>query len=142
MKASHPKADHQLMEASLLALADSYDGMAGELFERFMAAHPHYAHAFINPEAAQERMTRETLEVMIGLAAGEYWVETTVTDFVDLHHNYAAFTPEDYTNWFALVIEVMANRAGAAWPKGAGATWQVYADKLVKMVIVAEASRN
>ena len=132
--ASVDHIDHRLMEASLAALDDSYDGMAAELFDRFIADHPHYAPVFVNPEAARERMTRETLQAMLGLAAGEWWVDHAVTNFIDLHHNYADFTPDDYAAWFALVIGTMAARAGPDWPAGASAAWQRQADALVAKV--------
>lgn len=128
------KDDHALMEASLIALGDAHDGMAAELFERYIAAHPHYAPVFIHPEAAQERMTRETLEAMMGQAAGEWWVESTVINFVDLHNNYADFTSEDYREWFDLTIDTMAKRTGNDWPKGASAAWQRQANRLVEMI--------
>lgn len=134
--------DPQLMEASLVALDARYDGMAAELFERFIADHPQYAHAFVNPEAARERMTRETLEAMLGLAAGEAWVDHVVTNFVDLHHDYADFTPQDYAVWFALVIKTMVSRAGADWPAGASAAWQRQADGLVAKVAAVERNKE
>jgi len=126
------------MEDSLLALADRDDGMPAELFDKFIAAHPHYEPVFLNPEAARDRMTRETLETMLGLAADEWWVDHAVTNFVDLHHNYADFTPEDYDAWFTLVIETMAARAGDGWPEGARAAWQRQADGLVAKVAATE----
>tara|TARA_R110000868_G_scaffold29026_8_gene107894 strand:+ start:2391 stop:2828 length:438 start_codon:yes stop_codon:yes gene_type:complete len=134
------QTDHAVMGDSLEALGDHYDGMAAELFDRFIADHPQYAPVFLNPEAAQERMTRETLEAMLGLAAGEWWVDHAVTEFIDLHHNYADFTPQDYAAWFALVIETMANRAGPDWPTSANAAWQRQADGLVAKV--ATVARN
>ena len=136
------RTDAQLMEASLEALGDRYDGMAAELFDRYIANHPHYAPVFINPEAARERMTRETLEAMLGLAADEYWVDHAVTNFIDLHHNYADFTPQDYANWFALVTGTMARRAGADWPAGASAAWQRQADGLVAKVAAVERNQE
>lgn len=126
--------DHALMEASLIALGDHYEGMAAELFAAFIAAHPQYADAFLNPAAAQERMTRETLEALLGQAEGAWWVETTVTTFVDLHRNYAAFTPQDYANWFALVIAAMECRAGPDWPEGASDAWRRQAGALNTLV--------
>ena len=134
------QTDHAVMEDSLELLGDRYDGMAAELFDRYIADHPQHAPAFLNPEAARERMTRETLEAMLGLAAGEYWVDDAVTNFIDLHHNYADFTPHDYAAWFALVIGTMASRAGADWPAGASAAWQRQADALVAKV--ATVARN
>ncbi len=136
------RTDAQLMEASLEALGDRYDGMAAELFDRYIADHPHYAPVFLNPEAARERMTRETLEAMLGLAAGEYWVDHAVTNFIDLHHNYADFTPQDYADWFALVTRTMASRAGADWPAGATEAWQRQADGLVAKVAAVERNQE
>lgn len=127
-------ADLAAMEASLVAVGDEFEGLAAELFEDFIAAHPHYAAAFMNPEAARERMTRETLEAMLGLAGGESWVPVAVTNFVDLHRNYAAFTPQDYQAWFDLVIAAMARRAGTGWPEGTRAAWQRQAARVNRMV--------
>ena len=127
-------ADLAAMEASLVAPADEFEGLAAELFEDFIAAHPHYAAAFMNPEAARERMTRETLEAMLGLAGGESWVSVAVTNFVDLHRNYAAFTRQDYEAWFDLVIAAMVRRAGVGWPAGAEAAWDRQAARLSRLV--------
>ena len=127
-------ADEAILEQSLIALGDHYEGMAEELFNRYIAAHPHYAPVFIHPEAARERMTRETLEAMMGIATGEWWVEHTVINFVDMHHNYADFTTADYGAWFNLTIDTMAKRAGDDWPDGASAAWQRQADAMLKMV--------
>lgn len=127
-------ADLAAMEASLVALGDGYEGIAAELFDAFIAAHPHYAPVFTNPEAARERMTRETIEALLGLAAGEAWVASAVTNFVDLHRNYAAFTPQDYEAWFALVIGAMVRRAGAGWPERASTAWERQAARLGLLV--------
>ena len=127
-------ADRALMEASLAALGDRYEGLAAELIDALIAAHPEHAHAFLNPEAARERMTRETLEALLGLAADESWVATTVVDFVDLHHKYAAFSARDYADWFALAIAAMARRTGADWPARATAAWIRQAERLTRLV--------
>jgi len=122
------------MEASLLALGDGYEGMAAELFDCFISTHPQYSEAFLNPAAAQERMTGETLDALLGAATGAWWVNTTVTTFVDLHRNYGAFSAQDYASWFDLVIAVMARRSGTAWPAGASAAWQRQAATLQALV--------
>lgn len=127
-------SDIALMEASLAALGDDAEGMAAELMHRLIADHPHYAHAFMNPEAARERMTRETLEALLGLAADEPWVGTTIANFVDLHHDYASFSADDYAAWLAMTIAAMERRAGARWPVGANAAWRRQAARLTKLV--------
>ena len=126
--------DLAAMKASLVTLGDGYDGLAEELFEQFIAAHPHYAHAFMNPAAARERMTREPLEALLGLAGGEWWVAPIVTNFVDLHRNYAAFSAQDYAVWFDLAITAMERRTGAVWPNTATAAWRGQAARLTELV--------
>ena len=85
-------------------------------------------------------MTSETIEALVGNAKGEWWVDSTVTNFVDLHHNYDDFTAEDYSEWFTLVIQTMARFAGSNWPKGASAAWHRQAYALVEKI--AEIRRN
>jgi hypothetical protein len=126
--------DLATMEASLVALGDHFAGLAAEVMAKLIADHPHYAHAFLNPAAAEERMLRETLEALLGLAEGAWWVTTTVTNFVDLHRNYAAFTPADYAAWFDLVLGAMERRCGSGWPEGASAAWRKQADALSGLV--------
>jgi hypothetical protein len=127
-------SDAAIMEASLAALGDRYQGLAAALFDRFIAAHPHYAFAFANPGAARERMTRETLEALLGLGGGEWWVATTIANFVDLHHTSAAFTARDYAAWFELAITEMERRAGADWPPEAADAWRRQAARLAAFV--------
>lgn len=129
-------ADLALMEESLAALGDDGEGMAAELMDRLTADHPQYAHAFMNPEAARERMTRETLEALLGLAADEPWVATTIANFVDLHHDYASFSADDYAAWLAMTVAAMERRAGARWPAGASAAWRRQAARLIKLIQV------
>lgn len=124
------------MEASLAALGDDAEGMAAELMDRLIADYPHYAHAFMNPEAARERMTRETLEALLGLAANEAWVATTIANFIDLHHNYASFCTDDYAAWLAMTMATMERRAGARWPAGASDAWRRQAARLIELIDV------
>ena len=132
--------DHALMEASLIALGDSYDGLGGEVMAALIEALPDHGSAFLNPAAAQERMLRETLEALLGLAEGEWWVTTTVTTFVDLHRNYAAFARGDYVLWFELIFAAMERRAGAEWPAGASTAWHRQTRALI-ILIEAELTR-
>ncbi|MFC4295760.1 hypothetical protein ACFO0A_11910 [Novosphingobium tardum] len=127
-------SDREIMEESLVALGDRYEGLAEELFATLIASRPQYAAAFINPEAARERMTGETLEAMVGLAASEWWVDGAVTSFVDLHRNYADFDAGDYEAWILMTIAAIERRAGSDWPAGASAAWARQADALNAIV--------
>jgi hypothetical protein len=133
-------ADLALMETSLAALGDAYDGLAGEVMAALIAALPAHDGAFLNPAAAQERMLRETLDALLGLAGGEWWVTTTVTSFVDLHRNFDAFSGGDYVLWFDLVLAAMERRTGKEWPAGASTAWARQVRGLTQL-IDAELSR-
>ncbi len=132
--------DIDLIEESLATLVDQLPVLAIKVFERYIDGHPQFAHAFLNPEAARQRMTNETIEAMVGSAKGDWWVDSTVINFVDLHHNYDDFTAEDYSEWFTLVIQTMASLSGESWPKGASAAWHRQAYALVEKI--AETRRN
>lgn len=126
--------DAALLEASLVALGEGGDDLGQALYERFIAAHPEHARAFTYPEAAWDRMTRETLEALVGLAEGAPWVETHVVNFVDLHRNYGDFSPRDYTDWVELAIAEMEARSPGRWPPAASAAWRRQADRLLELV--------
>ncbi|GAB5486506.1 MAG: hypothetical protein Pars2KO_00760 [Parasphingorhabdus sp.] len=132
--------DLELIENSLAIIDGRHKDIAHALFERYIESHPQFADAFINPDAARDRMTNETIDALIGTARGDWWVDSTVINFVDLHHNYDDFSPEDYSEWFTLVIQTMANFAGNDWPKGASAAWHRQAYTLVEKI--AEIRRN
>jgi hypothetical protein len=127
-------ADLAAMETSLAALGDGYDGLPEELMDAWIAAHPRHAPAFMNPAAACERMTRETLEALLGAAQDAPWVGTTVVNFVDLHRNYGVFSAGDYADWFELTIARMEKRAGADWPPAASGAWRRQARRLSALV--------
>lgn len=128
------------MEKSLTTFGGGRRVLAAKLFDVYIDSHPQFAHAFISPEAARDRMTNETIDALVGTAKGEWWVDSTVINFVDLHHNYDDFTAEDYSEWFTLVIQTMANLTGDDWPKGASAAWHRQAYVLVEKI--AEIRRN
>lgn len=126
--------DIELIEQSITAFGDQLNTLAVVVFEHYIETHPQFAHAFINPEAARQRMTSETVEALVGTAKNEWWVDATVTNFVDLHHNYDDFTAEDYSEWFTLVIQTMAQLTGERWPKGASGAWHRQAYRLVEKI--------
>jgi hypothetical protein len=64
-------SDAQLIEASLLAFAESGIEIRHGLYARFFAAFPDRVPAFLSPEATSVRMTDETLQMLHGLASDE-----------------------------------------------------------------------
>lgn len=123
-----------VMEAPLFAIAEADIDIARALFDRFFAAFPEHRAVFINPDAARGRMTNETIEAMIGLATDEYWVPTTIVNFVDLHRIYGDFPASLYAAFIDLVVDTMADAAGPAWTSEADTAWRTQAQRLKAMV--------
>lgn len=126
-----------VMEAPLFAIAESDIDIAPILFDRFFAAFPELRAVFINPDAARGRMTNETIEAMIGLATNEYWVPTTIVNFVDLHTVYGDFPASLYAAFIDLVVDTLGDAAGTAWTTESEAAWRIQAERLKAMVAEA-----
>lgn len=122
------------MEITLFAIADSDVDIAPMLFERFLAAFPEQRATFTNLEAAMGRMTNETVEALLGLATGEYWVPVTITNFVDLHRNYGAIPFAHYVAFVDMVVEALAEAAGRGWSSAQEAAWKAQAKRLNLMI--------
>jgi hypothetical protein len=118
------------MEASLGAIAERNIDIVPLVFERFFAAFPGQQEIFYNPDASCPRMAGETLEALIGTAAGEPWVPTMITTFVDLHRNYDKISADDYARYVDLVVDTVATAAGADWTDDMARAWQAQAHRL------------
>ena len=123
-----------VMESPLFAIAEADIDVAPILFDRFFAAFPEHRVVFINPVAARGRMTNETIEAMMGLATDEYWVPTTIVNFVDLHSIYGNFPASLYAAFIDLLVDTLADAAGAAWTSEADAAWRTQARRLKSMI--------
>jgi hypothetical protein len=135
MRADDPEAMHAGLEAAGAAGVDIVPG----LFERFFARFPETRELFINVEAAAGRMTTETIEALLGLGEGAWWVETTVVNFVDLHRNYGAIPLEQYAAFVDMTVDALAEAAGAGWSADTDAAWRRQAERLKAMVAEAAA---
>ncbi|MBC2776375.1 globin [Parasphingopyxis marina] len=131
--------DNEAMMAGLAAVGEAGVDIVPALFDRFFARFPETRELFLSLEAATGRMTNETLEAMIGLATDEYWVETTVINFVDLHRNYGAIPMAQYAAFIDMTVNALAEAAGTGWSAQAGAAWRRQAERLKAMVEEATA---
>jgi hemoglobin-like flavoprotein len=129
--------DAALMEATLVAVADSGVELRHPLFARWFAAWPERRATFLNADAASRRMTDETLEMMLGLARGEeLWVGPLVDELAFTHRSYGRLPWEEYESWIDLTIEVLGELAGDAWSAEAEAVW-VRQGEALKVLIQA-----
>ena len=126
--------DADSMIACLSAIGDADIDIVPIVFERFFATYPQHRAEFINIEAASGRMTNETIEALVGLATDEYWVPTTIINFVDLHRNYGSYNASLYAAWIDIVIDVVRESTGDNWHPSHEAAWQRQAKRLVTMI--------
>lgn len=131
-----------VMEKTLLAIADANVDIVPMLFTRFLAAYPEQRTAFTNLEAAQGRMTNETVEALLGLATREYWVPVTITNFVDLHRNYGEIPLEQYAAFVNMLVDTLAEAAGRAWTEAQDHAWKSQAKRLNGMIAEACAGKT
>lgn len=125
------------MEAVLIAIAEADIDIIPGLFDRFFAAFPEQRPAFINLTAASGRMTNETIAALVGLATDEPWVPVTITNFVDLHHNYGEIPQTHYTAFVDMVVDALAEAAGAEWNDQRERDWRAQARRLNTMIAEA-----
>lgn len=132
-------SDVELMEASLLAVADSGIDIRHSLFDRFFAAYPDRRQAFLAPEATSIRMTDETLQMMLGLAKREGWVWPLVAELVHTHRSYGHLPMSEYDVFIDMTVAELGQAAGAGWSDEANAAWQIYAEELKALIAQGKA---
>ena len=131
------KTDAALMEATLIAVAESGIELRHPLFARWFAAWPDRRATFLNADAASRRMTDETLEMMLGLAKGEeLWVGPLVDELAFTHRSYGRLPWAEYESWIDLTVIVLGELAGKAWNAEAEAAW-VRQGEALKVLIQA-----
>jgi hypothetical protein len=129
--------DSDLMESSLIAVADAGVELRHPLFARWFAAWPERRATFINADASSRRMTDETLGMMLGLAnEEEFWVWPQLAELVHNHEGYGHFGVAEYESWIDLTIEVLGELARAAWNAEVEAAWVRQGERL-KILIQA-----
>ena len=128
----------QLMEASLIAVADSGVEIRHALFERFFAAYPGRRASFYNLEAASRRMTDETLQMMFGLASDERWVWPLAAELVFTHRNYGALPMEEYDAFITMTIDELGHAAGDSWSAACDTAWRKQGERLKNLIIKAQ----
>lgn len=129
--------DAALMEASLLAAADSGADLRNGAFERFFAAFPDRRTLFYNYDAATPRMTNETIEMMFGLATDEKWVWYQIAALVFNHRNYGDLPRTEYDAFVDFSVDALGAAAGSSWSPECADAWRRQATRLKEMIAEA-----
>lgn len=131
-------AQHQAMEASLETISIDVTPI---VFERFFAAYPQQKGNFYVPEVSCGRMVNESISILLGLAADERWARPAIENFMGLHRaNYDPISVEEYGRFLDLLVDVLAETAGAAWGEAADHAWRDQAERF-KGLIAKELGR-
>ena len=125
--------DAETMEGTLEAAGAAGIDIVPALYERFFARFPEAVPLFLTFES-NARMAGETIDLLLGLARGEWWVETSVESFVDLHRNYGEIPGAQWDGFVDLLIETLAEAAGEDWTAQAEAAWRRQASDLKEMI--------
>lgn len=131
--------DAALLEASLLALAESGIELRHGLYQRFFALFPERQAAFLSTEATSVRMTDETLQIMYGLSAGEGWAETLIAELVGTHRSYGELPLAEYDAFIDLTVEELARMIGPQWTADMAEAWGRQAVRFKALVANATA---
>lgn len=134
------QGDAELIEASLLTLAESGVEIRHRLFDRFFEAYPARRKDFLAREATSIRMTDETLQMLYGLAGEETWVWPLVAELVATHRSYGHLPVTEYDGFVDLVVAELAEVLGDHWTAPTAAAWERHALRL--KVMIAEASAD
>jgi hemoglobin-like flavoprotein len=124
----------ELIEQSLLHIAESGTELRHGLYQRFFAAFPDRRNAFLCPEATSIRMTDETLQMLYGIAAGEDWVWLLISELVATHRSYGQLPLEEYHAWVDMLPAEVAQILAERWSAPMARAWHSSAEELKAMI--------
>ncbi len=133
------RSDAELIEASLLELAENGIEIRHRLFDRFFEAYPARRKDFLAREATSVRMTDETLQILYGLAGDETWVWPLVAELVATHRSYGHLPIAEYDGFIDLLVAELAEVLGDSWTALTAAAWQRQSNRLKAMIAEASA---
>jgi hemoglobin-like flavoprotein len=132
-------SDAELIEASLLRLAELGIELRHGLYARFFAAFPERQADFLCPEATSVRMTDETLQILYGLAQDEDWAWPLIAELVATHRSYGVLPLVEYDAFIDLTLAELASALGPDWTLPCAAAWGRQAARFKALIAEATA---
>jgi hemoglobin-like flavoprotein len=133
------ETDAELIERSLLTLAESGTELRHGLFARFFQRFPERRKDFLAPEATSVRMTDETLQMLYGLASGETWVWPLIAELVATHRSYGRLPLSEYEGFVDLLLDELGETLGSGWTAPVSEAWRRQGERLKAMIAEASA---
>lgn len=128
------RSAHDLMLASLEAVAETGTDIVPRFFARFFADHPQDKAMFHNPGSSHGAMVNEIMDTLLALASGEEWVELMLRNQVRTHHDHGDIPLERYAQSLDLFLAVLADAAGPAWTSACQQAWRTQADRMLAII--------
>ena len=125
---------HQAMALSLDAVAEAGVDIVPVYFERFFAQQPADSAMFHNRAASQGAMVGEMLTMLLAQAAGEEWVPMMMRAQVATHWDHGPIALERYRNALDLLVDVLAETAGALWLPEYEAAWRGQVKRMFALI--------
>lgn len=125
---------HELMLASLEAVAAADVDLVPRFFARFYGAHPQDRVMFHNPGSSHGAMVNEIMDTLLALASGEEWVELMLRNQVRTHHDHGDIPLDRYAQALDLFLDVLADAAGPAWTADCQHAWRAQADRMMAII--------
>ncbi|MBU6268764.1 MAG: globin [Sphingomonadales bacterium] len=125
---------HDLMLASLDAVAVADVDIVPRYFERFLAGRPDEAALFHNRAASHGAMVNEMLTMLLAQAADEGWVPMMMRAQVTTHHDHGDIALDRYRDALDLLVEVLAEAAGPRWRPEFDRVWRGACDRLYALI--------
>ncbi|MGD9472462.1 MAG: globin [Novosphingobium sp.] len=127
----------EILEQSLCAVAEAGEDITPHFFTRFFARHPEQQALFFQPRVSCGAMVNEILDSLLGLAAHEGWVNSSIHNLVIAHRCYGDFPPSLYAELLDVFVDTLADLAGERWNAGYDAAWRQLAAELHKLIVSA-----
>lgn len=125
---------HDAMMQSLDAVAEAGVDIVPAYFARFFAQCPADEAMFLNRAASQGAMVNEMLTMLLAQAAGEEWVPMMMRAQVTTHWDHGEIPLERYRAALDLLVDVLADTAGAGWQAEWDAAWRGQVERMFALI--------
>ena len=125
---------HEVMTASLDAVAEAGGDIVPVYFERFFAQRPADSAMFHNRAASQGAMVNEMLSMLLAQAGNEEWVPMMMRAQVTTHWDHGEIALQRYRDALDLLVDVLADTAGARWLPEYEAAWRGQVERMFALI--------
>lgn len=125
---------HDLMLASLDAVAQADVDIVPVYFERFFGSFPAEEKNFYNKDSSRGLMVNDMLSMLLGQAEGADWMPMMMRTQVITHRDHGDIALERYRDALDLLVTVLADVAGDRWCAAYEQAWRGETAKMFALI--------